>query len=435
MNKPTSSWCRSCGGSALTTILDLGRQPIANALLEPEKLCEVEERFPLRVVFCQSCSLVQIAETIPPTVLFGSDYPYFSSFSPALLAHSRTHAVSLIKERRLGSNSLVIEVGSNDGYLLKTFVEAGIPVLGIDPASGPAAEAERAGVRTRVAFFDNSIARDLVRDGCVADVVIANNVLAHAEDINSFLHGIAMLLAEDGIVRFEIPYLRDLIEACEFDTIYHEHVFYFSLSALEPLFTRHRLHLTDVERLDIHGGSLRLTARKTPGASDRLKALRAEEVELGMSSLTYYAPFGQRVVALRDELRSLILELTAQGASVAAYGAAAKGAMLLNYIGIDGKTLPYVVDRNVHKVGKLMPGLKLPIQPVDTLVHNRPDYLLLLTWNFANEIMEQQRGYAELGGRFIIPIPSPLVFELEPASGPGSDHRKYVLKRAFKGAP
>jgi SAM-dependent methyltransferase len=433
MNKHTSSCCRSCGGSALTTILDLGLQPIANALVEPEKLCEAEDRFPLRIVFCHGCSLVQIAETIPPTVLFGSDYPYFSSFSPALLAHSRAHAVALIQERRLGPDSLVIEVGSNDGYLLKTFVEAGIPVLGIDPASGPAAEAEQAGIRTRVAFFDTSVARDLVREGYSADVIIANNVLAHVEGINSFLHGIAMLLAEDGVARFEVPYLRDLIDACEFDTIYHEHVFYFSLGALEPLFARHRLHLTDVERLDIHGGSLRLTASKAPGASDRLKSLRAEEAELGMSSLTYYASFGQRVAALRDELRSLILELTVRGASVAAYGAAAKGVTLLNYMGIGGETLPYVVDRNVHKVGKLMPGLKLPIQPVDTLVHNRPDYLLLLAWNFADEIMEQQRAYAELGGRFIIPIPSPLVVELESASASSTDRRKYVPMHRSQG--
>ena len=429
MTERASGCCRSCGGSGLTTILDLGLQPIANNLVEREKLFEVEDRFPLRIVFCHGCSLVQIAETIPPTVLFGSSYPYFSSFSPALLAHSRAHAVSLIEERRLGPHSLVVEVGSNDGYLLKTFVQAGIPVLGIDPSPGPAAEAEHAGIRTRVTFFDTSVARELVREGYRADVIIANNVLAHVEGINSFLDGIAILLADDGVARFEIPYLRDLIEACEFDTIYHEHVFYFSLGALEPLFGRHGLHLIDVERLDIHGGSLRLTASKAPGASGRLKSLRAEEAELGMNSLSYYAPFGRRVVALRVELRSLILELTARGASIAAYGAAAKGVTLLNYVGIAGETLHYVVDRNVHKVGKLMPGLKLPIQPVDTLVHNRPDYLLLLAWNFADEIMEQQRSYAELGGRFIIPIPSPLVVELGSASASGTDERKYIPMR------
>jgi SAM-dependent methyltransferase len=418
--------CRSCGGSDLTTILDLGLQPIANDLVQPDKLYEPEERLPLQIAFCRDCSLVQVAETMPPTILFGPSYPYYSSFSPALLAHSRAHVVSLIEQRRLGQDSLVVEIGSNDGYLLKTFVETGIPVLGIDPAPGPAAAAQRAGIRTRVAFFDASVARELVREGYRADVIIANNVLAHVEGINSFLSGIAMLLAPNGVAKFEFPYLRDLIESCEFDTIYHEHVFYYSLGALEPLFKRHGLHLTDVERIDIHGGSLRLTASKIPGVSNRLKSLQAEEAKLGMNCLDYYVSFRRRVAALRDELRSLILELTARGASVAAYGAAAKGVTLLNYVGIGGETLSYVVDRNVHKVGKLMPGLKLPIRPVDTLVRDRPDYLLLLAWNFADEIMEQQRSYAELGGRFIIPIPSPLILELESASASGTDRRRYM---------
>ena len=277
--------CRSCGGSSLEVVLDLGLQPIANAFVEESRKDEPEDRFPLEIAFCHDCALVQVTESIDPDILFGQDYPYFSSFIPALLIHSRDHAHTLMKSRELDANSLVVEVASNDGYLLKNFVEAGIPVLGVDPARGPAEAARAAGVPTLNAFFNAGTAGTLVAEGKQADVILANNVLAHVDGINAFVEGFAVLLKEEGIAEFEFPYLRDLIDSCAFDTIYHEHVFYYSLTALEPLFNRHGLHLNDVQRIDIHGGSLRLTVSKRPGKSQRLEELQAEEAALGMGRI------------------------------------------------------------------------------------------------------------------------------------------------------
>ena len=411
--------CRSCGSSHFEDILDLGLQPIANALIEERQKDDPEDRFPLKVAFCHDCSLVQVTETIDPEILFGRDYPYYSSFIPALLAHSRAHALDLLETRRLGPGSLVVEVASNDGYLLKNFVEAGVPVLGIDPASGPAAAARGIGVDTVQAFFNAETAHRLAAEGKRADVMLAKNVLAHVDDINGFVAGFPILLKDDGIVQFEFPYLRDLIETCAFDTIYHEHVFYYSLTALEPLLNRHGLHLNDVERVDIHGGSLRLTASKTPGKTPRLQALEEEEAALGMGRIDYYRSFRRKVEETGRKLRALVSDLVAGGASVAAYGAAAKGATLLNYVGIDGETLRYVVDRNVHKVGKYMPGLKLKIEPVEFLLEDKPNYLLILAWNFSAEIIRQQRAFSDQGGRFIIPIPEATVVDRIPDEAPG----------------
>lgn len=408
---PALTRCRSCGSSHFEEILDLGLQPLANALIDERQKSEEEDRFPLGVAFCHSCGLAQVTETIAPEILFGRDYPYYSSFIPALLAHSRAHALDLIQKQELGPGSLVIEVASNDGYLLKNFFQAGIPVLGIDPASGPAAAARAAGVDTLQAFFNVETARRIVAQGRKADVILANNVLAHVEDINAFVAGFPILLKDDGIVQFEFPYLRDLIETCAFDTIYHEHVFYYSLTSLEPLLTRHGLHFNDAERFEIHGGSIRLTASKRPGKTPRLQALQAEEDVLGMGQIAYYTSFREQVEETGRKLRSLLRELTSEGARIAAYGAAAKGVTLLNYLGIGRETLHYVVDRNVHKVGKYMPGLKLKIEPVDILLEDQPDYLLILAWNFSAEIIRQQRAFSEQGGRFIIPIPEATIVD------------------------
>lgn len=401
--------CRSCHGGHLTTFLDLGIQPIANALVEAEHIGEPEPRFPLQLALCESCGLVQVTETIPPGVLFGVDYPYYSSFSPTLLAHSRDHVRALLAERDLGPDSLVIEVASNDGYLLRNFVDAGVPVLGIDPAGGPVAAARQVGVPTMQAFFGMEVARLLAADGRLADVIIANNVAAHVDSINDFIGGFAVLLKEDGIAQFEFAYLRDLIEKCEFDTIYHEHVFYHSILALEPLFLRHGLYLNDAERLPIHGGSLRITASKRPGKSTRLLALRREEAAIGMAELDYYRSFSERVATLRRRLTALIGRERALGARLAAYGAAAKGATLLNYVDLAPGTIEYVVDRNPHKVGKYMPGVKLPIRPVESLVEDRPDLVMILAWNFADEIIAQNRDYIAEGGRFVLPGPEPRI--------------------------
>ena len=409
------SHCRSCASPDLTIVLDLGLQPIANALREAGTSVP-ERRYPLAVAFCGSCALLQVTETIPSDVLFGRDYPYFSSVSPALLAHSREHVAQLMAQRPLGPGSFVVEIASNDGYLLRNFVEAGIPTLGIDPASGPAAAAERSGVPTLVAYFDVGIARRVVAEHGQADVVLANNVLAHVDDINAFVAGFAVLLKPDGIAQFEFPYLRRLIETCAFDTIYHEHVFYYALIALKPLFARHGLHMNDAEEISIHGGSLRLTVSRTEGRSARLETLLEAEAALGMGELAYYADFGRRVAAVRTDLRALVHDLIATGARVRAYGAAAKGATLLNYVDLGCEELGYVVDLSPHKVGKLMPGVGLPIRPVELLEDERPEYLLLLAWNFGDEIMRQQRGYAENGGRFVLPVPCPRI--VDPAPGP-----------------
>ena len=401
--------CRSCSGTHLATFLDLGVQPIANALLDEDHLHDPEPKFPLELAFCHDCSLVQVTQTIPPDVLFGRDYPYYSSFSPALLEHSRDHVRAILAQRKLGRDSLVVEVASNDGYLLRNFVEAGIPVLGIDPAAGPAAAARDRGVPTLQAFFGVRLARELLAQGTQADVMIANNVVAHVDAINDFVGGFAVLLKEDGFARLEFAYLRDLIEKCEFDTIYHEHLFYHSISAIEPLFLRHGLYLNDAERLQIHGGSLRVTISKRPGSSERLSSLRQEEAALGMQHISYYASFSSRVAQLRDRLVNLLQEERGKGARIAAYGAAAKGATLLNYVELGRDVIEFVVDRNSHKVGKYMPGAKLPIRSVDSLMSERPDYVLILAWNFGAEIIRQNSDYSQQGGRFILPVPEPRI--------------------------
>lgn len=406
---PRIATCRSCGSDRLTTFLDLGLQPIANALVEPHHAGLPEDRFPLEVAHCRDCALVQVTESLPPELLFGQDYPYFSSFSPALLQHSREHALELMAERGLGPDSLVIEVASNDGYLLKNFAAAGIPVLGIDPATGPAHTAQKAGIETLIAFFGRDIGEQLTREGRRADVILANNVAAHVDGINDFVGGFAPLLKEDGIVEIEVAYLLDLVETCAFDTIYHEHVFYHSLTGLEPLFRRHGLYMNDVRRLDIHGGSIRVRFSKRPGKTDRLLKQQETERRLGVADIDFYADFADRVAAVRHDLRALIGRLREAGARIAAYGAAAKGATLLNYAGLTAADLAYVVDRNIHKVGRYMPGTGLEIRQVDALQEDRPDYLLLLAWNFGREIMHQNQAFVDAGGRFILPVPQPKV--------------------------
>ncbi len=399
------SACRSCGCDHLDTVLDLGMQPLANALLEPDKLDDQEPLFPLEVVLCHGCGLLQVSEDVPPEILFGQDYPYFSSFIPALLVHSREHALDLIAERNLGPDDLVVEIASNDGYLLKNFVEHSIPVFGIDPASGPAHAAIKIGVDTMIDFFGARVATQLALNGTRASVMLANNVLAHVNDINDFVEGFSILLADDGIAEFEFPYVRDLMDACAFDTIYHEHFFYYSLTALEPLFARHGLFANDARPVSIHGGSLRLRVSKTEGRSERLEALQAEEHALGLTDYDCYRNFGARVNKLRDDLRTELEAIRANGKTIAAYGAAAKGATFLNYASLPSGTISYVVDRNTHKVGKFMPGIRLPIRDVSELTISVPDYLLILPWNFADEIVEQEKEYRRLGGTFLRAVP------------------------------
>ncbi len=410
-NKPsvTEQICRSCGGHRLETFLDLGETPLADRLVTENALDEQELIFPLSVAFCEDCSLVQITETVSPEILFADAYPYYSSFSPALLQHSRENALDLIKSRKLGRESLVLELASNDGYLLKNYVEAGIPVLGIDPADGPAAAAQKIGVPTRCAFFTRNLADSLKKEGIKADVIHANNVLANVADTNGFVAAMAQLLKEDGVAVIEAPYVWSLTKHCEFDTIYHEHLCYFSVTALDKLFRRHALYLNEIKPLSIHGGSLRLYVelRERVGQSVR-EQLRYENTH-GVDSIDHFRGFSAKVDTLKRDLLALLKDVKSSGASIAAYGAAAKGATLINTVGIDRGLIDFVVDRNIHKHGKYMPGQQLPIKPVEALVELRPDYVLLLAWNFADGILAQQETYRSLGGKFIIPIPTPRV--------------------------
>jgi SAM-dependent methyltransferase len=399
--------CRSCAHSPLTPVLSLGTTPLANQLLTAERLGAPEHRHPLEVAYCEACSLVQITETIAPAELF-TDYVYFSSFSDAMLAHAKDLAGRVTRERRLGPQDLVIEIASNDGYLLQYYKELGIEVLGIEPARNIAKVARERGIPTLTEFFGKDVADRLKGEGKQAAVVHANNVMAHVPDINMFASGLQTVLADDGIALIEVPYVREMVDRCEFDTIYHEHVFYFSLTALTRLFARHRLVVADVELIPLHGGSLllRVAKEKNAAAGPRVTAMLGEEARLGMASLTYYEGFSRRVQGVRDELRRVLHDLKASGKRLAAYGAAAKGSTLLNYAEIGTETLDFVVDRSPHKQGKFMPGVHLPIRPPSALMEERPDYVLLLTWNFKDEILAQQEAYRQAGGKFILPLPS-----------------------------
>jgi SAM-dependent methyltransferase len=401
--------CRSCGATGLEDFLSLGDLPLSDGFLSAEQLDRPEPRYPLDVAFCPSCALVQILKTVPPEELFAADYPYFSSFTDALVRHAAANVAARVAERGLSGRSLVVELASNDGYLLQHYQAAGVPVLGIDPAPGPVAAARAKGIDTMLDFFGLGLAERLVAEGRRADVIHANNVLAHVADTNGFVAGMALLLKPTGVAVIEVPYVRDLIDHGEFDTIYHEHLCYFSVTALVPLLRRHGLSLNRVERLAIHGGSLRLLVEPEARRDASVRDLLDEERRIGLDRLDYYTGFATRVRDIKERLLALLRGLKSEGARLAGYGAAAKGTILLNHVGIGLELLDYVVDRNTHKQGRWVPGVRLPIRDPAEVLSTQPDYLLILPWNIKDEIMAQQGEYRRRGGRFIVPIPEPVI--------------------------
>ena len=417
--------CRACSSASILPIVDFGETPIADRLLTREQLNDSEIFAPLTLVFCENCSLVQIAETVAPEILFSSSYPYYSSVSKSLSEHFAASAASIIAKRNLGPSNLVIEAASNDGCMLRNFVAAGIPVLGIDPADGPVARAQEIGVRTRHGFFSRDAADELVKEGLQADIFLANNVLAHVADLNGFVDGMSMVLKPSGQAVIECPYLADLVDHCEFDTIYHQHLCYFSVTSLDSLFRQHGMVLVDVERTAIHGGSLRLFVEHAGTPSSRLLDVLAQEHRTGLDRYDYFRNFADRIEEVRDDLVALLADLKRNGKRIAGYGAAAKATTLLAFCGIGTDTLDYVVDLSTYKEGRFMPGNHLPIFATGHLLEDCPDYVLILAWNFAPEIIRQQEKYERAGGHFIVPVPHPSIL----TGIPSTDGRALAASR------
>jgi SAM-dependent methyltransferase len=409
--------CRSCAKTGLRPVLSLGETPLANSLLTREQLGQPEPRFPLEVAFCPYCTLVQLTESVPPESMF-RDYVYFSSFSDTMLKHAEALAERYTTGHKLGANSLVVEVASNDGYLLQYYKQRGVPVLGIEPARNIAKVAEERGIPTRCEFFGLDLARQLVAEGIQADIIHANNVLAHVPDLNGFVAGLRELLKPNGKVVVELPHLLPMIDRVEFDTIYHEHLCYFSLVALHDLFSRNGLSITNVTSLRIHGGSIHISAvrsdqfeeerpdaRLSYGRYPKVAELATREREWGVFSAQRYEQFRQDVECVTQTLRSTLLDLKRQGRRIAVYGASAKGSTLLNYLKLPPGVLEWVADRSTVKQGRFTPGTHLEIVPPERLLQDQPDDVLLLVWNFADEVLAQQAEYRQRGGRFIIPLP------------------------------
>ena len=405
--------CRSCGAPLEQLFVDLGMSPISNAMRRPEQSGDCEAFWPLRTYVCGVCRLVQIQDIATREAHFHGDYTYFSSYSTSWLKHAETYAAMMVERFGLDAASQVVEVASNDGYLLRYFKAADVPVLGIDPAANCAEVATREhGIRTLTRFFGAELAAELGGEGLTADVIAANNVLAHVPDINDFVEGFRVLLKPAGVVTVEFPHLLRMIEANYFDTIYHEHYSYLSLLALERLFARHGLAVFDLEELTTHGGSLRVFAGHAGAhgaASKAVEAFRAREAAAGLDDPAAYAGFAERVRTTKRALLKLLIRLKDEGAGIVAYGAPAKGNTLLNYCGIRGDILDYAVDANPHKQGLSLPGTGVPVFAVERIFQTRPDYVLILPWNLKDEITGQMAGIGEWGGRFILPLPEPII--------------------------
>jgi SAM-dependent methyltransferase len=400
--------CRFCGAPLRTTFVDLGMSPLCESYLAATQLNQMEPFYPLHVFVCDKCFLVQLQEYVSAQTIF-SEYAYFSSYSTTWLDHAAAYVEMIVRRLDLGPRNLVIEIASNDGYLLQYFLPKGIPVLGIEPARNVAEAALKKNVPTLVRFFSTETARDLVAQGRQADLVIGNNVLAQVPDLNDFIRGVKVLLKPGGVVTLEFPHLQRLIEGNQFDTIYHEHFSYFSLQVTERIFAAHGLTLFDVEELSTHGGSLRVYARHAEDISKPVQSsvgqLRAHEENLGFSRLDSYASFTEQVQATKRDLLGFLIQAKREGKSIAGYGAPGKGNTLLNYCGIRTDFLDYTVDRNPYKQGKYLPGTHIPIFPPERIRETRPDYLLILPWNLKDEIMKEWACIRDWGGQFVVPIP------------------------------
>lgn len=408
-----SQKCRFCSQELNHSFINLGVSPLANDYLAPHQLNLAEKFYPLHTYVCSNCWLVQLEEFEPPSEIFSDDYAYFSSYSDSWLRHAKTYTAKMINRFSLNPGKQVIEIASNDGYLLQFFLKNNIPVLGVEPVATIARVAEAKGIPTLVQFFGVATAEAMVAAGQQADLLLGNNVLAHVPDLNDFVAGLKLVLKPSGVLTMEFPHLLQLVQQSQFDTIYHEHFCYFSLLAVEKIFATHGLMLFDVEELPTHGGSLRIYAQHDRIApyplSDRVHQLQEKEQQAGLDQLETYTQFNQQAQKLKYQLLKLLIDLKSQGQQIVGYGAAAKGNTLLNYCGIGTDFLDYVCDRNPHKQEKFLPGTHIPIYPPEKLQESRPDYVLILPWNIKEEVMEQTSFVRGWGGKFIVPIPQTTV--------------------------
>jgi hypothetical protein len=408
-----SSACRFCATSLLHTFVDLGMSPLCESYLSVQQLNQMEPFYPLHVFVCEKCLLVQLQEYVSAESIF-SEYAYFSSYSESWLAHAKQYTQKMIERFALGPTSQVVELASNDGYLLQYFVAAGIPVLGVEPAANVAAAAVKRGVPTLVTFLTRESAVELAAQGITADLLIGNNVLAQVPDLNSFIAGMKLLLNPSGVITMEFPHLLRLMEEGQFDTIYHEHFSYFSFLAVEKIFSAHGLTLFDVEELSTHGGSLRIyachTEDRSKPATARVVSLREKEEVAGLSRLESYFSFAERAKDTKCELLAFLIHARREGKQVVGYGAPGKGNTLLNYCGIRSELLAYTVDRNPYKQSKFLPGSHIPIFSPERIRQTNPDYVLILPWNLKDEVMQQLAYIREWGGQFVVPIPQVKVY-------------------------
>ena len=413
-NQTNNSNCRFCGSMLEHTFVDLGASPLCQSFLDSDQLDHMEPFYPLNVYVCGNCFLVQLQEYVAPENIF-SDYLYFASYSDSWLAHAKSYTDQMVKRFPITEKSLVVEIASNDGYLLQYFVEKKVPVLGIEPAANVAAVAMQKSIPSLVKFFGSGTARELVASGKRADLLLGNNVLAHVPDINDFVSGMKILLKPQGLITMEFPHLMRLMEENQFDTIYHEHFSYLSFSTVEKIFARHGLTLFDVEELPTHGGSLRIYARHAEDSSKpvdpRVLELRAREESAGFTRLETYSRFAEQVKETKRKLLEFLIRAKHSGKKIVGYGAPGKGNTLLNYCGIRTDFLDYTVDRSPHKQGKFCPGTRIPIYAPERIRETRPDFLLILPWNLKDEIMQQHSYLRDWGGKFVVPIPEVTVFD------------------------